>query len=721
MKGIERSTMGLKDINSIQPIYFIPSDNFVGEVLIPCLKRAKSFKCMLGFFSSASLREIAPGLAEFLNNQENKMHLLISPYISGGDQKALQEGVTTHPEILEKRLIKLFGKAYISESALVRYTLDCLAYLIATNQLEIKIIFISNALFHPKIWILSDGYDTVVAHGSVNMTQRALTVNYEHITVELSWADKNQAMKIERFVNEFKTIWSAKRSDIVVTDLPEAIRKKLLTEYQPDSPPTPSDFFEAWRKDNENDFVMPESLEKLIFKMEESKFHIPSWLRFREGDFAHQGKAVDAWCSSGFRGVLEMATGSGKTITAMICAHRLFEEHKPLLIVVAAPYIPIIEQWCGEIEPFGLKSINLTTVSGAQERGRLLKQINRRLRTGITTTEALVVSHDTLCSQDFIDSLRSIKVSRLLIADEAHNLGRLTFIQNPPKFFEYRLALSATPVRQYDDVGTEAIFKFFGPVVFQFTLREAIGRCLVEYDYFIHPIHLTNDEMDRWYEITEKIKQNAWRIDDGKPDDYLAKLYRDRRLLLETAQNKIEELSKIFDKEDIQNLHHTLIYASDKEPQQLKAVNELLRERGILFHQLTAEETADRVRTKQIIDSFQNGDLQVLTAKRVLDEGVNIPQIVKAFILASTTVERQWVQRRGRLLRTCKEIGKTHSIIHDFLALPPQINEGLDHEARPLVRSELNRLQAFASLARNAGRADGALPIIHELVTSIYY
>jgi superfamily II DNA or RNA helicase len=261
---------------------------------------------------------------------------------------------------------------------------------------------------------------------------------------------------------------------------------------------------------------------------------------------------------------------------------------------------------------------------------------------------------------------------------------------------------------------------FFGPVVFQFTLEEAIGRCLVEYEYFVHPVNLTEDEMDAWRELTDKIRQNAWRNDDGKPDDYLTKLLRDRRALLETAEGKLAALAALLAREDLGSLRHTLVYATDKGPAQLDAVNRLLREKGLLFHQLTAQETADRAQTKRIIRSFQNGEIQVLTAKRVLDEGVNIPQICKAFILASTTVERQWIQRRGRLLRTCSAINKTYSVIHDFLALPPGIDHGLDADVRELVRSELRRTQEFARLAQNAGRPDGPLAVIDKLVKALY-
>lgn len=415
-----------------------------------------------------------------------------------------------------------------------------------------------------------------------------------------------------------------------------------------------------------------------------------------------------------------MATGSGKTITAMIAAHKLYETHKPLLIVVAAPYIPLIEQWCEEVRPFGLSPRNLTAEGSAARRATELQRLRRRLTTGLSEVEAVIVSHDTLCTAEFRTAVEKFQCQRLLIADEAHNLGRPSFVDDPPECFEHRLGLSATPIRQYDEEGTEALFEFFGEVTFRFTLEEAIGRCLVEYDYYVHPVYLTETEMSDWFDLTGKIKQNAWRGEGGKPDDYLAKLLRDRRALLETASAKLSVLSNLLDEEDAASLRHTLVYTSDKGPEQLGRVNQLLRNRNILFHQLTAEETRNLEQTKRIIRSFQDGELQVLTAKRVLDEGVNIPQICKAFILASTTVERQWIQRRGRLLRTCNAVGKTHSVIHDLLALPPGMEEGLDPDARALVRSELRRAQEFARLARNAGRPDGPLAMIDTMVDAAY-
>ena len=499
--------------------------------------------------------------------------------------------------------------------------------------------------------------------------------------------------------------------------MPQAIRDNLLQTYRSDTPPTEANLRTLYRRANR---TLKESMGAYeSFELPRTSFAIPSELQFEAGPFEHQGKAVNAWCEAGYRGVLEMATGSGKTITAMICANRLYEAHKPLLIVVAAPYVPLIQQWCDEISPFGLSAVNLTASAGARGRARELNRIKRLLRTATSDVEVVVVSHRTLCDSAFKVEIEKFDCTTLLIADEVHNLGSEGFITDLPSFFDYRLGLSATPVRQYDEQGTEIIFSFFGPVVFQFTLEEAIGRCLVEYDYYVHPVELKQDEMDEWYDLTAKIKANAWRQENGETDEYLTKLLRDRRALLETAENKIAALEAVLIHEDVQTLRHTLIYTSDKAPEQLNAVNALLNKHGVVFHQLTHKETANRKKTARIINFFQEGTLGILTAKRVLDEGVNLPQISKAFILASTTVERQWVQRRGRLLRTCYEIGKTHSEIHDFIALPPN-PDNVDGETRTLILSELLRVKEFARLARNAGRDDGPLDIIDKLVKAIY-
>ena len=706
--------MMLRAISDVRPLYILPKEPVAEEVLIPGFKSATQVNCMMGFFSSEILVSLAPGLATFVNTSDESLRLIISPILSPEDQSAIKEGLTFPEDIATASLETIV----VTEDLLEQHTLKCLAWLLRAGRVEIKIALMKNALFHPKVWLFREGDDVIAVHGSSNMTYAGVEKNIEQLSISKSWEDSNQSYIAERFCDQFGQLWENRDDFCTVISIPQAIEENLLKTYKSEIPPTETEFHTLYEKETDSidDSLTPYNLDRLS----RPSFAIPAYLRYEDGDFEHQGRAIKAWCEAGYQGILEMATGSGKTIAAMICAHRLYELKKPLLIVVAAPYIPLIQQWCDEISPFGLKAVNLTEANGAKGRAAELSKLKRRLRFGSSDVEIVVVTHRTLCNSDFKTELETFDCKTLLIADEVHNLGSEGFITDPPDFFDYRLGLSATPVRQYDEEGTEQLFSFFGPIVFQFTLEEAIGRCLVEYEYYVHPVELTEDEMDEWYELTEKIGKNAWRQEEDPNDEYIMKLLRDRRALLENAENKITALEEVLtQREDLKRLRHTLIYASDKAPQQLKDVNTLLNKHGVLFHQLTYEETGDRGRTTQIIKAFQEGTLRILTAKRVLDEGVNIPEIEKAFILASTTVERQWVQRRGRLLRTCRETGKTHSEIHDFVALPTDL-DNIDTRARALIESELKRIQAFAYLARNFGRPDGPLTHIDQLVKTLY-
>ena len=703
----------LRSLDGVRPLYILPADSLAEEVLIPGFQAANTVDCMVGFFSSEVLASLAPGLASYISGSKNSFRLIVSPLLRVHDQAAIEDGLKSAEEIADRILERLT----VTEDLLQRHTLKCLSWLLRERRIEIKVALMKDALFHPKVWLFNNSGDVLAAHGSSNVTFAGIRKNVEQIAVSRSWLDPNQRYITDKLFYEFGRLWENKNDNCIVIAMPEAVRQRLLRTYNSETPPNEDELRDLYVR--AVDLAKePRSYESV--PVQRTSFAIPDWLKYEDGPFEHQGKAVNAWCEVRYRGVLEMATGSGKTITSMVAAHRLYEGHKPLLIVVAAPYVPLIEQWCAEIAPFGLKPINLTTAGGAVRRAGELQRLKRLLRTGLSDVELVVVSHDMLCTREFQAAVETFDCARLLIADEAHNLGRLSFIDDPPKFFEYRLGLSATPIRQYDEEGTEALFGFFGPVAFRFTLEEAIGRCLIEYDYYVHPVYLTNAEMDEWFDLTGKIKRSAWRNQDRKPDEYLAKLLRDRRALLETAFCKLSVLKKLLGDEDTGSLRHTLIYTSDKGPDQLDDVNRMLRDMNLPFHQLTSEETANREQTKQIIKSFQDCELQVLTAKRVLDEGVNIPQICKAFILASTTVERQWIQRRGRLLRMCSAIRKTHSVIHDLLALPPNLDNGLDPDARTLVRSELRRAQEFARLARNAGRPDGPLAMIDTMVDAAY-
>ena len=710
--GMDKQVVGLQANKGIRPIYVLPKDPFVKNVLIPSFSVASNVDCMVGFFTSEVLASLAPGLATFINQSHGALRLVISPILRSDDWTAIEAGVADSDELVKS----IFDDVFITEDVVKKHTLECLSWLLRQGRIEIQIALMKEGLFHPKVWLFYDSQEHVLcAHGSSNFTSAGMHRNVEQVAVCVSWGDADDIYTIRRLGEQFTDLWDHTADDCLVLPIPDVIREQLMQTYTTQEPPQEVDISLLHRKTVEVASALggPSSVG------EPTGFHIPSWLRYRDGPFAHQGEAVDAWCNAGYRGVLEMATGAGKTIAAMIAAHRLHQQHRSLLIVVAAPYLPLIQQWCEEIEAFGMTPVDLTSANGPRGRARALGRLKRSLRNGSRDVATIVLSHDTLTSPAFHKELASFDATKLLIGDEVHGLGSDRFVSNPPEFFNYRLGLSATPVRQYDAEGTDALLQFFGPIAYQFTLEQAIGNCLVPYDYFIHPVELTEEEMNRWSDLTNKVRQQSWRRGDEGVSTYVQKLLRDRRAIIENATNKITALEEALEEENLRSLKHTLIYASDKAPEQLARVNDTLRTLGILFHQLTYEETSDRQRTQQILKSFQDGDLRVLTAKRVLDEGVNIPQIQKAFILASTTVERQWVQRRGRLLRKCDEIGKEYGEVHDFVAMPSDLAD-LDGDARGLIGSELARIQEFARQARNAGLPGGPLEVTSRLVEAAY-
>ena len=683
-------------------LYVLPKDPFVTQVLVPAMRSSTQLDVMMGYFASSSLAEIAPGLATFQRSTQAPLRIVVSPFLTETDFDTLTRDEKYRADLARRLLIDDAPDEY----DLARHTLECLAWLINQHRLILKIAVMRSALFHPKVWLFRDDGNRVALHGSTNLTASGLKRNREQITLSRDWTGAESVYAIDRLRDEFDALWSGGDGDCYVLSLDDAVAREVVEKYKTDHMPNEDNLQTLWRKAHR----LPPRITQERFSST-SALIVPPHLEYDSGDFAHQGKAIQAWEAADRRGILEMATGSGKTITAMICAARLQDAVSDgLLVVISAPYRPLIEQWCEEVRLFGVDPVDLTTAGGSRPRAQAIGQAGRSLRTGMSRTEVLVVSNDILCTDEFNRRLAAAPGEKLLVADECHNLGADSFIASPPEYFSYRLGLSATPERQYDDAGTQALQAYFGETCFTFTLERAIGKCLTEYDYHVHLIELNPSEMENWSELTRQIGTQAWRLEAGKESSYLDNLLRQRRLVLETASGKIKTFASLIDAQNPRDLRHALVYATDKDPEQLKAVNSLLANRRLLFHQLTQEETASRRKTNNILSSFQEGIIQILTAKRVLDEGINIPQIKQAYLLASTTVRRQWIQRRGRLLRNCKAIDKTHAIIHDLVVVPPlatAVGSQLDFDSRRVVRSELDRVWEFARLSRNGPAPDG--------------
>lgn len=701
-------------------LYRLPRDPVAQQILVPAFRQARYVHGAFGWFSAGWISKLAPGLAVFLSREDvPPIQFTISPALFPPEYDALHEAVFDRDQ-LSDRIAQVLREAKApGADALAAHAVDCLAWMVAHNRLVLRVAKVRpDSNYHPKVWIFGDDEDVVAVRGSANATGRAYGGGIEHVDVDCTWDNSSRVAIATQMVED----WWFGRDDAIeaVFDLPEALRDTIV-RLAPADPPTLEDY----------DAAMNRSQPKTAGSSSPTApgpgpglFHIPADVRWRDGPYSHQGAAVSAWEVAGRRGVVAMATGAGKTITALIAAYRAWQEHNgPFLLVVSAPSTPLIAQWQGECQRFGLNPLLPTEAGGVSQKNQSIGNALLRLRLGEAgQIEALVVTNNLISSPAFQNALSDAKervrgLKCMHIGDEAHSLGSPSFIKAPPKFFDLRLGLSATPERQYDDDGTKQLFQYFGPTVFEFGLAQAIGFCLVPYDYHVHIAHLDGAELQEFKALTAKIGQTIARaggnVDFG--DESLTALFVQRRAVVETASAKIPTLRAILQPQ-VGRIRHTLVYTSSKNPEQLLSAKAVVADLGIVARQVTEAETGDRKQLQAILDGFGEGDYELLLAKRVLDEGVDIPQTRQAILLASSSVEREWVQRRGRVLR--KFPGKTHAVIHDVMALPPPRETSLyDDSILQFISSELERVRAFGRHARNK---QAVLEAIHGVHTQYF-
>lgn len=694
------------------------------QLFMPALENAVSYDCMMGYFDSTSFKILAKSLIHYLNWElTHKMRLIISPHLSKEDLLTLQSLYENHAS-----LDYLFDGFKITENTLKNHTLTALAYLIKHHLLELRIAVPKTGLFHVKCWILKQKDDnTIVLHGSGNHTGSGLSRNFEYLVSENSGHSIAEAMICERIAHDFENIWHNQFDGIICGQLTPATIEFLLNEYHEKiSTQSKHKIMQTLANTLKNEEMHTPSMEYFseladtISNYKIAQLKLPTWLDYRNGDYKHQGEAIDAWFSNNHIGILSIATGGGKTLTALTAATLLSETLSSLFLVIAVPTKALMEQWTKEVALFNVTAINLNHYTTKQHKIIAIKDAGKRLRFHTSKVEVIIISHDALKS-DLMQALESLSqhIQIMLIADEVHNLGSIRFIEQSPTFFTYKLGLSATPVRQYDTDGTDFLFQYFGPVVYDFPLEKAIGNCLVPYNYYTHPLYLTIDETEAFSEITEKIKKLSYAATmDQSSDEF--KLWSNyciqRRRIIETAENKILKLKSCLYKEH-EHLSYTLIFCSDKNPEQLKQVNQLLNQYHINYHQITGEETTDINLLNQLIENYNSGILQVLTSKRVLDEGFNVPQTKTAYILANNTTEKQWAQRLGRVLR--KAPGKEYAEVHDFIVLPTMNDDVLDEDFLNLLKSEAKRLQFFIQHANNGTERYGSLSTLTNILNMI--
>ena len=398
-----------------------------------------------------------------------------------------------------------------------------------------------------------------------------------------------------------------------------------------------------------------------------------------------------------------MATGTGKTITSIAASVRRYEQSKRIMLVISVPYQHLVDQWQAEVKPFGYQPILAykSKTSWIDELNEAILDFNNNH----TDVVSVITTHTTFSKEDFSQTIARAQGPVMLIADEAHHLGAERARKAYPSNVPFRLALSATPDRWFDDVGTQALRDYFGQTVFEFTLEQAIGVSLTPYYYYPHLVPLNEEEMIEYEELSVKIAK-LFNQTSSEAEEILQRLLIKRSRLMNNAEAKLEILSDLIDQEE--DISHTLFYCA---PGQIDKVVPILgNEKSLMVRRFTAEESNKE--RQEILSEFAQGNLDALAAMKCLDEGVDVPSTQKAFFLASSSNPREFIQRRGRILR--KYEGKEFSVIHDLIAVPPSTWDVSQYSAsftveRSIIRKELNRFTEFASLALNKPQADEVL------------
>ncbi len=686
--------MSLRDVQ-IKKEYRSLLDNVAKEFYVPLLSQAISYKRAVGFFSSTALVSMTKGIAGLVKNG-GKIQLIASPYLSDEDIEAIRAGYSRR-QIINKALLKGL-KEPANEYQQDR--LNLLANLIADGILDIRIAITENnsyiGMYHEKMGIIEDSDGNKVAFaGSMNETLTAQKYSYETIDVFTSWSDDRDRVEIKEC--SFAAIWANNEPNLRTMDFDD-VSDEFIKKYRK----KPVDYSTVTTDQD----VVPE------IEHEYSFFKIPTTVEF----YDYQKEAIEAWIKRGCCGIYDMATGSGKTYTALGSITKLSQIlNEQLAVVIVAPYQHLVEQWVEDINKFNVSPIIAYSYPGQKWRKQFEDAVNA-YNVGAIKHFCVISTNATFSTDDFQRILLKFKKNYLFVVDEAHNFGSKKLGALLPKKARYRLALSATIERYRDEEGTAILKKYFGSTpCISFTLKDAIQKgFLTSYYYYPVVCYLDADELERYNDLTRLIIKNGGASKENtEKNPYVEMLLIKRARIISGCKDKVAKLIEAI--EPYKKEKNILVYCGatkydndkindDDDVRQIEEVNgRLYHELGMKVHKFTSSESKEE--REDIKRRFASGDLQVVTAIKCLDEGVNIPAIQKAFILASSTNPKEYIQRRGRVLRRAK--GKEYAEIFDFITLPRKLDtvQFCDkHQLEAdlsLVRKEFNRMLDFAETARN--------------------
>lgn len=672
--------MSYKNLN-IEKCYETTSQstNLLDTFYIPFLSETTKYFRIAGFFNSTSLAIAAKGIAGLIKNG-GIMKLLISPEISNDDFEIIK----SFSDNSLNADSPLFSNFNINDFSSDEH-LQALAWMLANNKLEIKIVIGKNngtSLFHQKIGIGTDREGNMISFsGSINETASAWLNNIEEFKTFKSW-EREQIDYLLSDLKKFNSYWNNEKKDVSrVFDLPDSIKKKIISVK-------PNDIFDL-----------------LIMKKYTAKKENNSLLSL----FPHQSNGVATWMNNNYSLLFEMATGTGKTRTAIGCFTELRKTEKHILVIVATPQNTLSRQWKRDIESLKIKFDYSNIIDGSNSKWKSdLEMLLLNLNNGTIDDAIIYTTHDTVSSDKFISILKSnignLKI--LFICDECHAIGSEHQKQALLNQYKFRIGLSATPERMFDESGSTFIKQYFGGKSFEFTIYDALHTInpltnkpfLNPFYYFPRFIKLDEEEQKKYNQFSKRIA--CAMSNDDVDYDLVNRLRTKRAEILKNAKAKLDEVEKIICEISNQKLKDTIIFSSDK---QIDDVLLMLANKNITRSKITEHESSSKklgihglTEREENIEQFRKGNIQCLVGIKCLDEGIDIKNARIAILMASSTNPREYVQRVGRVIRP--SYGKKPSMIFDIIVETANANDSDDI----ILKKEARRALMIAKDAINA-------------------
>ncbi len=632
------------------------NQNIANSFLVPVLKCTKTYKRSVGFFSSGVFSPIIDGIVA-LSRNNGHIQLIASPKLNEEDINAINLGYQEREDIISGAVERDFADAI---EDLDDARLQLLASLIANGTMDIKIAVTSGTgIYHDKLGIMEDfDGNTIVFYGSPNSSLSGYRNNYEKIRVVKSWVTSDEG-SIEDEKNEFDALWNDTNPHVKVYDYTVSAKLKILSV-----------------------------LEIRKAAAEGAGAKAPIVLR------DYQEAAINAWVENDYHGFYVMATGTGKTWTAIFSAIKLMDTH-PAMTVICAPYKHLVRQWAEDVQKAVPDAILVLVSSENHGWEQQLSQAIVRQRLHKDTKIIIISTIKSFYLDRFQNTIKKSKQEKLLVVDEAHR-----FTKRPESLnqrFQYMLGLSATPFSGKDTAKGNELMAFFGGQVFNLPIEDALERgFLVKYNYYPIFVNATADEEERFRKRSAQIA-GCFRNNVCIDPENLALYLRARLRIISMAQEKLDRIEEIL--AHVNEKDHFIVYCGDgrlyddnnDEIRHIQFVKRKLAGLGFKASQFTASE--DMAERMDLVDAFNEGAIDALAAIRCLDEGINIPSINGALILSSNDDYREFVQRRGRILRIYGK--KEFANIYDVVVLP-------SHDTTKMAEIELRRYYEYARLAVNS-------------------